>query len=230
MWSYYGSKSKVVDHYPKPKYGVIREPFCGSARYSLKYFENDIKLTDKYEVVVKLWKYLQQCSEKDILKLPKLPIGTVINREDFDCIEQAWLMGFLITNGVSYPMRTVSKWGHVVFEKQRNDIAKNLFKIRHWKIDLCDYVDIPNEVCTWFIDAPYQVGGDKYRHKKIDFKFLSCWTKERMGQVIACENTKADWLPFLPMLKQNGIVHRTTEAIWSNEPTAFDYQQQVLFA
>jgi len=35
MWSYYGSKSKVVKHYPKPKYDLIIEPFAGAAWYSV---------------------------------------------------------------------------------------------------------------------------------------------------------------------------------------------------
>lgn len=47
MFSYYGSKSKVVDLYPSPKFGKIIEPFAGSARYSLKYFDRDVLLVDK---------------------------------------------------------------------------------------------------------------------------------------------------------------------------------------
>ena len=59
MFSYYGSKSKIVDYYPPPKHKRIIEPFAGSARYSLKYWQNDVLLVDKYEVVVNLWKWLQ---------------------------------------------------------------------------------------------------------------------------------------------------------------------------
>lgn len=42
MWSYYGSKTKLVDLYPPPKTDKIIEPFCGSAKYSLKYGTNGI--------------------------------------------------------------------------------------------------------------------------------------------------------------------------------------------
>lgn len=42
MFSYYGSKSKIVNYYPPPKENIIIEPFAGSARYSLKYFDNPI--------------------------------------------------------------------------------------------------------------------------------------------------------------------------------------------
>jgi site-specific DNA-adenine methylase len=35
MFSYYGSKSKIVKYYPCPAHDKIIEPFAGSARYSL---------------------------------------------------------------------------------------------------------------------------------------------------------------------------------------------------
>jgi len=72
MFSYYGSKSKIVDYYPPPKYGKIIEPFAGSARYSLKYWDREIMLFDKYVVIIKVWKWLQQCSKQDILNLPDI--------------------------------------------------------------------------------------------------------------------------------------------------------------
>lgn len=51
MWSYYGAKTNLVGYYPKPKYDRIIEPFAGSARYALKYFDRDILLIDKYPVM-----------------------------------------------------------------------------------------------------------------------------------------------------------------------------------
>jgi site-specific DNA-adenine methylase len=72
MFSYYGSKSKVVDFYPPPKHKILIEPFAGSARYSLKYFDREVMLIDKYEIVINVWKWLQQCSKQDILGLPKM--------------------------------------------------------------------------------------------------------------------------------------------------------------
>jgi site-specific DNA-adenine methylase len=75
MFSYYGSKSKIVDYYPPPKHKRIIEPFAGSARYSLKYWQNDVLLVDKYPVIVEVWNYLKNASEADILKLPRLERG-----------------------------------------------------------------------------------------------------------------------------------------------------------
>jgi len=59
MWSYYGSKSKVVDLYPPPKQDKIIEPFAGSARYALKWFDRDILLVDKYPVIVDFMELLK---------------------------------------------------------------------------------------------------------------------------------------------------------------------------
>jgi site-specific DNA-adenine methylase len=69
MWGYYGSKSKIVKHYPAPKYGTIIEPFAGTAQYALMYWDRDVILIDKYEVICNLWKWLQTCSKADILSI-----------------------------------------------------------------------------------------------------------------------------------------------------------------
>ena len=66
MFSYYGSKSKIVHLYPTPKMDKIIEPFAGSARYSLKYWTKDILILDKYSVIIDIWKYLQNASKNDI--------------------------------------------------------------------------------------------------------------------------------------------------------------------
>lgn len=54
MWSYYGAKTNVINFYPRPKHDKIIEPFAGTARYALKYFDRDILLVDKYEVITKI--------------------------------------------------------------------------------------------------------------------------------------------------------------------------------
>lgn len=231
MWSYYGSKSKVVDLYPPPKFDKIIEPFAGSARYSLKWFDRDILLVDKYPVIIDLWNYLKQASEKDILSLPEPKLGETINRDDYDCIEQAWLMGFLVQQGVNAPRLTVSKYAIDGIATQKKNIVSQLWKIRNWKIRLGSYDEIENQEATWFIDPPYQFGGEWYvkSTKDIDFRLLADYCKTRLGQTIVCENTKADWLDFKPMKEMQGLMYKTTEAIWSNMPTNYDNVQQTLF-
>lgn len=220
MWGYYGSKSKIVKKYPAPLLDKIIEPFAGTAQYSLQYFEKDVTLVEKYDVVVRLWKWLQKCSKPDILGLPRLKCGENVDNFKWDCDEAKWLVGFIITGAPAQPKKTASKWKTVIRpntqEYKLNYIAENLFKIKHWKIIHGDYIDICNENATWFIDPPYQFGGQYYRHgnKNIDFSSLSVWCKERKGQVIVCENSKATWLPFTPLTEMHGVKFNTTECIY----------------
>lgn len=51
MWSYYGSKSKVIRHYPAPQFGKVIEPFAGTAQYALRYFDRDVLIVDKIEYI-----------------------------------------------------------------------------------------------------------------------------------------------------------------------------------
>jgi site-specific DNA-adenine methylase len=227
MFSYYGSKSKIVDYYPPPKHKRIIEPFAGSARYSLKYWQNDVLLVDKYPVIVGIWNYLIQATKADILGLPDLKTGDNVDAFNISQ-EEKWLIGFCINGGSAQPKKTAkdyNTWGEAKIR-----IADDVQKIKHWKVMLGSYEDLQNEEATWFIDPPYQFGGEWYvkSTKHIDFAKLAEWCQGRNGQVIVCENTKADWLPFKPMVDMQGAMYKTTEAIWSNQRTNYDAQQTTL--
>lgn len=235
MWSYYGSKTNQAKHYPTPQFDCIIEPFAGAAKYSLLHWENDVILIDKYEVLINIWKWLQSCSENDILKLPKPVYPESVEDFNFDCEEAKHLLGFVIGCGAERPRKkatkrkTIDRPNHVNYNLKR--ISSNLHKIKHWKILHGSYEQLENKKATWFIDAPYQFGGNSYveSSRNIDFNHLGNWSKKRNGQVIVCENTKANWMDFKPMIKTHGSVFKTTEAIWSNLPTVFDNEQTTLF-
>jgi hypothetical protein len=135
MFSYYGSKSKIVNYYPEPKFKKIIEPFAGSAKYSLKYWENDILLIDKYERIYKLWKYLQSCSEKDILKLPDFNRGKYFNTDGL-IEEEITLLGFIAGQGASIPQMKAGTFKGMNPERTKKQIFSNLYKIKHWEIKL----------------------------------------------------------------------------------------------
>jgi site-specific DNA-adenine methylase len=229
MFSYYGSKSKIVDYYPPPKHKRIIEPFAGSARYSLKYWQNDVLLVDKYPVIVEVWNYLKNASEADIKGLPKLDTGQTIDDYDLSDIERKF-MGFMVQDGTTGMRRTASYFAVKRMDEKFDFIIKNLHKIKHWEIKLGSYDELENVEATWFIDPPYEFGGHEYKcsNKNIDFDKLAEWCKERNGQVIVCENTKATWLPFKPMKEMQGTMFKTTEAIWSNIKTNYDNEQIIL--
>lgn len=226
MFSYYGSKSKIVDYYPPPKHGKIIEPFAGSARYSLKWFDRDVLLVDKWEVIIKIWHYLQAASPKDIMSLPELKYKESIENCNLSECERL-LMGFMVARGVASPQKIVQKFSDIRLSKKQ--IAANLFKIRHWNIVHGDYQGVENQEAVYFIDPPYMSGGEHYHEKGIDYKGLSEWCQSRQGQVIVCENTKAHWLPFRPVVDFAGAYTETTEAIWTNYRTHYDAEQLELF-
>lgn len=235
MWSYYGAKTNLAKIYPHPVYDTIIEPFAGTAKYSLFHFEKDIILYDKYDVIIKVWHYLQQASEKDVLGLPRPKRGELLTGFDLSEGERLFL-GFLIAKGGQSPRNTpspnatIKRPNTVNFHLQ--NIAKQLFKIRHWKIILGSYEDIENKEATWFIDPPYQFGGHVYieSNKNIDFPGLANWCQSREGQVIVCENMKANWLPFISLRSdQRTSTGWQSEALWTNYHTHFNNVQLECF-
>jgi site-specific DNA-adenine methylase len=209
-------------------YPKIIEPFAGAANYALRYWESDVLLVDAYPVIVDIWKYLQTQSVENVLGLPRLNQGDRVDDLSWSCDAEKNFMGFVIAAHVEKPRRTATarttslrpnRQGNMI-----NRAAYNLHKVRHWEIRLGSYLDIPNEEATWFIDPPYQYGGEHYvkNNKTINYAELADWCKSRKGQVIVCENTKADWLPFKPFSRLRGNVHNSTEAMWCNQP--WEYQ------
>lgn len=232
MWPYFGSKHSFAKYYPRPLYDRIIEPFAGSARYSLRHFEHDIMLVDRYEVIVNIWRWLQQASEADILSLPILEPGEDLR--DIKTLDEPArdLLAFL-TQIQSAHRTYIQAAGSARRDlpKRIRYIAKNLYKVRHWRVYCGDYHEISNQPATWFIDPPYQYGGEAYieGNKSLDYAELAAWCRSREGQSIVCENTRADWMDFKPMRRNSGVKHITTEALWSNLQTQYDYRQMDFF-
>lgn len=217
MWSYYGSKSKLVHLYPEPQYPRIIEPFAGTARYALRYWDRDVTIIDKDDKIIAIWKWLQRCSPHDILKLPVLKQGENLDNFAFDCIEAKWLMGFLVTTGAAQPCKTATFRATThrpnLMPYSINRIANSLHKIKHWNIICGSYQEAPDVEATWFVDPPYQVGGQHYQHSKIDYNDLLQWVYGRQGQTIVCENTKATWIDVQPLRAIKGSQGYSVEGI-----------------
>ena len=196
----------------------------------MKYWDRDIRLVDKYEVIIRIWKWLQQCSYNDIINLPKFETGVDLRTCNLS-EEELLFCGMCAGIASTQPRFKVSMFaGEQNGRKNRfKNIADNLHKIKHWQIECDDYINLKNEEATWFIDPPYQFGGHAYIENKIDYEYLGNWCKERMGQTIVCENTKADWLPFTPMTTMRGANQQfTTEALWSNIQTNYSNVQTTI--
>jgi hypothetical protein len=222
FFTYFGSKHNLAGRYPVPKHDVVVEPFAGSAAYATVHFQKRVILYDVSPVVCGVWEFLIMSSVTDVLRLPT----QVIDVSDLKvCQEAKWLIGFWLKKGNVVPvnvpsprmrsrMRPDSHWGWMI----RSRIAKNVGKIKHWKVINKSFVDCPDRVATWFIDPPYQRSGVAYPHHDVNYSMLSEWTKRRKGQTIACGQEGDNWLPFQKFANISNVVNgRSQEMVWYKE-------------
>lgn len=98
-------------------------------------------------------------------------------------------------------------------------LAGQLESIRHWQVDQKSYEHVPiSRNATWFIDPPYVGAGKRYKYnnKGINYDHLARWCRSIEGQVIVCESTGAEWLPFQPHSDHtNGSNKPYHEMIWT---------------
>jgi len=199
FFSYFGSKYRLAKYYAKPEYDTIIEPFAGSAGYSLLYPNKKVMLYDTFDPISELWDYLIHVSEKEIMTIPLGPFSKSHPIEsEISCLPARTLVGFWLTESQTsssrYP-QSQTRTGNWT-ERKRKMIADQLQYIRHWTVEKLSYDQIPNRQATWFIDPPYEEGGKRYRHNKIDYLMLGEWCKKRTGQVMVCEQDNAKWLDF----------------------------------
>ena len=220
MFSYYGTKKKISKYYPKPSFDTIIEPFAGAAMYSLfsNNWEKEVILCDKYDKVFMAWDYLiNKASENDIKGLPDLIEGLNLDSLSISKEEKA-LLGFFCNPSSAVPKKTVTPRGAKSWERHQNFLIENLHKVKHWKIYNKSYDELENIEGTWYIDPPYQYGGEYYHsstsNKHIDYEQLGAWCMSRNGEIIVCENSKADWLNFEDLTQLKGQLHVTTEVIY----------------
>lgn len=206
MFSYFGSKFRLAKYYPYPKYDKIIEPFCGSAKYSLhaNNWQKQVVLCDFNENIVLIWKYLINATVKDIMSLPILKEKDHLDNYNLSTGERL-LIGFYINQGATTPKYKVGKWSYWN-DNIRYRIARNIYKVKHWKIKHCSYDKLENYKATWFIDPPYQYCTVKYpKQFALSYLSLAKWCRTRNGQMIVCENSKANWMNFKPIKKRFSV-------------------------
>jgi hypothetical protein len=224
FWNYYGGKYRIAPRYPKPKFHTIIEPFAGAAGYSLRHHYHHVLLIDKSPIICGIWNWLISESENAILSIPCVEH---VNELPFWVPQEAkWYVGFCLNQGTTTPCLSLS--GYCKLSQnigckvsgwttaRRDRTAKQLKCIRHWKIIQGDYSSSPNIPATWFIDPPYQKGGERYTYssKQINYLALADWCKCRKGQVMVCENGQAAWLPFRSFHVAKGFKRDSHEVIW----------------
>lgn len=237
FWNYYGSKHRIARRYPEPQTGRVVDAFCGSAAYPCRYHWLKVLLIDVNPRVAGAWDYIIHAPSSEIRRLRLL--GPDEGPEDLGAVPQEakWLVGFNIATADAEPARSPRAWwrkyhpanpeqrayaGKFWGERRRERIAAQQRFVRHWKVREAFYWEAPDVEADWFVDPPYQGRAGKhytYGSDTLDYGALGRWCEERRGQVIACENVGATWLPFRAFrstpgtqgVGRSGISH---EAIW----------------
>lgn len=105
-------------------------------------------------------------------------------------------------------------WG----PRLRARIARQVEHIRHWVIHEGSWETVPHTgPATWFVDPTYVRQGRHYKFgsRYVDYGALGAWCRARPGQVIACEQVGATWLPFRPFRQVRSMGRaRFDEAMW----------------
>jgi len=218
--------------YPPPRYDCIIEPFAGSARYSLKYPENDVTLLEIDPVIYGIWYWLiHEATRSDIELLPQLKRGDDLRKMTQLSSVEKDLLGFAVGFGRSSPGNVVtpradatgwpkedSRWRpNNAVDLLKTNILKALDKVRHWKVFCKSYCQYKiNRESVWFIDPPYQYSAGRcYTYNQIDYRKLASYCKTRNGQTIVCEGNGADWLPFVELKTSHSGSWRTLkEKVW----------------
>lgn len=226
FFPFYGSKWNTARHYPPPR-GRVIEPFAGSAGYSLFYDAPKVDLVDADPVVAGVWAYLMRASAAEILALPELPeIGDTVDNYPALPQEARWLIGFWLNRGSAQPKKSRTAYSARTDKAQLNwgrrakeRIATQLGGLENWSITCGPYSKSPvtDVDATWFVDPPYGEKGKFYRVPFKAFATLGEWCRERRGQLIACENVGATWLPFEPLGSFKSSKGRSCEALFWRE-------------
>lgn len=224
FFSFYGGKWRAAPYYPTPQFNRVIEPFAGAAGYSTRHHERDVVLVEADPVIAGLWRWLIAAPSSEVLALPAVVSDTVAALGLAP--GPSALIGFYCNPASTGPRQRPSAWMRQGENKTsfwgdavRARIAAQVGAIRHWTVVEGDYADAPDEEATYFVDPPYVGAGVHYRKRFERHAELGEWCRSRRGQVIACENVGATWLPFRhfrdiqsnPSKRGKG---KSAEAIW----------------
>ncbi len=219
MFYYYGRKKQIAKYYPKAQFAEIIEPFAGAAAYSLHgdNWKKSVTLVEKDVRVAEVWKWLiEDATPAQIAALPALRTGEK-SSEFLHIIHAATKMAF------KYKTIKVTPVLERNWEISKRVMAGSVKKVKHWRLIVGDYSLAPDIEATWFIDPPYKSSpGEGYAHSSshLDYKQVANWVKSRRGQLICCEGSFGDYLPFQPLLTLPGVAGKLSDEKLYHRPCA----------
>lgn len=195
MFPYLGSLKRLAKKFPAPMYDTIIEPFAGSAPYSCLYWERNVIINETDPRITNIWKFIQQTSPEEILKLPE--------PKEHDLIEACTkiqevrdLIGLSTSRVAFFPYHSKPYGFYVNWIKTKQYLAANNYKIKHWKILNGDYALLKNQKATWFLDPPAKKHNDgMYSHMVMDYADLYKFVKSREGQLMMRIKFNLEWIP-----------------------------------
>ena len=212
LFSYYGSKSKLVGRYPKPRHDTIVEVFAGAANYALRYHERQVILNELNPRTWAIWHYLLSTEIDEVLAA--VPRAVTKGQKIVDTVPEDAPLGLVELMRANCNMgaagaqvsETVTWFAEVRWANTHARLEWFLPKLGHWQLVPCgSYEQFSVEQdATWFVDPPYQNAGKRYTYHSIDYEALAAWCRTLSGQVLVCENSLASWLPFEPLTKAIG--------------------------
>ena len=228
---YYGSKGELAHLYPPPLHGTIVEPFAGSASYAVHHLlagtADRAVLVEKDPRVVELWRRLLAMDDAGLAALEAPAAGE--RTDDFLFMTVAAGNAIARCRSCRFSKRAAGVWAGM-----HRSMQLAIPKLRG-RVEVIegDYREVPVDgPATWFIDPPYRPQepseGSKTVYPKgmgyapncsadsIDYMELAAWCRTRSGQLIACEQAGADWLPFEPLVAaQDSQGRMKREVIWT---------------
>lgn len=217
FWRYYGGKWRAAPLYPQPRHRRIVEPFAGAAGYSLRYADHDVVLVEKYPPIAEIWRWLIAATPHEVLSIPL--VEHVDELPSWVPEAARFLVRYTLGVGLARMGNSLSQgfrnqalehptWTCGWDARQRASVASQVPFIRHWRVIEGDYTRaraLLDARTTSFWDPPYfNKAGEKYPERpKGTPEQRAAWYAElgehvraAPGQVIACENEGATWLPF----------------------------------
>jgi hypothetical protein len=108
--SYFGGKVRAASWYPAPTHATIVEPFAGGAGYSYRYYDRNIVLIEKYDVLANMLAWFVRSGAEDIPRMPLLEPGQRVSDLPNLIPEQRAFIGFWIDMGTERPKDKPTPW------------------------------------------------------------------------------------------------------------------------